>query len=155
MAAGSRAGPGRVATERRAWAWQKLPGRAGRWAGRQAGRQGRQAGRQTAVQLGGWLPQMAFPDGSKFKRPQGFHNPGNGLSKKRRWGREGLAKLFQGPSPWACAPSPHILEGGRATVSGHGQVPEQETCSPYRRSGLAPYPPAETPITVDCPPLPQ
>ena len=138
MAAGSRDGPGRVATERPGWAWQKLPGRAGRQAGKRAG--GR-AGRQAAVQLGGWLPQMAFPDGSKFKRPQGFHNPGNGLSKKRRWGREGLAKLFQGPSPWACAPSPHILEGGRATVSGHGQVPEQETCSPppqVRTSTLSP-----------------
>ena len=42
MTAGSRAGPGRVATERRGWAWQKLPGRAGR-----------QAGGQAAVQLGG------------------------------------------------------------------------------------------------------
>lgn len=124
-------------------------------AARQGRQAGRQAGGQAAVQLGGWLPQMAFPDGSKLKRLQGFHNPGNGLSKKRRRGREGLAKIFQGPSPCARVPSPHILGGGPAMVPGHGQGPEQETCSPHSRSGLAPYPPAETPITVDCPPLPQ
>ena len=38
---------------------------------------------------GGWPPQKVFPDGSKWRRPQGFHNPGNGLSKKSGAGDEG------------------------------------------------------------------
>lgn len=111
IAGGSRAGPGRVATGQAGWAWQKLPGR---------------AGRRVAAQLGDWLPQMAFPDRSKFRRPQGFHNPGNGLSKKnRRWGRGRASKTPPRPFPQGLCPSPHVLGEGPAMVSGHGQVPQQ------------------------------
>lgn len=60
--------------------------------------------------------QMAFRDRTRSMRPQGFHNPGNGLSKRsRRWGRKGLANLFQDPSPWPMhwphVPSPIPRQG--------------------------------------------
>lgn len=67
------------------WVWWKLLG----W-----------AGRRVAAWLGGRPPQAAFPDGSKLRRPQEFHNLGNRLSEKsRRQGREGLARPSQGPPP--------------------------------------------------------
>lgn len=83
------------------------------------------AGRRVAAQLGDWLPQMAFPDRSKLRRPQGFHNPGNGLSKNRRWGRGRASKTPPRPFPQGLCPSPHVLGEGPAMVSGHGQVPQQ------------------------------
>lgn len=88
MAAGSRAGPGRVATERRAWAWQKLPGRAGRRAGRQAGRQGRQAGRQQFSWEAGF-PRWPSQTEASLRGHRGFTTQEMGSTRKGGGGGKG------------------------------------------------------------------
>lgn len=71
-----------VATGQGGWVWWKPLG----W-----------AGRRVAAWLGGRPPQAAFPDGSKLRRPQEFHNPANRLSKKsRRQGKGRASKTLPG-----------------------------------------------------------
>lgn len=98
------------------WLWQscnrargpgvaELPG----WAGKQAG-----------SSLAGRLASPDFPDGSKSRRPQGFHNSGNGLSKKsRRWGRgrasKTLPRLLPPPGPVLQPPCAQLCPGRRTS----------------------------------------
>lgn len=78
MAAGSRAGPGRVATEQRGWVWQKLPGRAGRQAGRRAGGQ---AGRQQFSWEAGF-PRWPSQTEASLRGHRGFTTQEMGSARK-------------------------------------------------------------------------
>lgn len=94
------------------WGWWKPLGWAGRW---------------VAAGLGGWAPPAAFLVTSKLRRPQGFHNPGNGLSKKSgKWRKgKGWQEPSKAPPPGPVPHMPSPVLGGPAMVSGHGQGPEQ------------------------------
>lgn len=111
--------------------WQKLPG----W-----------AGRRVAAWLGGWPPQAAFLDGSTLRRPQGFHNPGNGLSKKSRvWRRGRASKTLPRPLTrfYVIAPFVQPCLGRRISYGLRSRPSPRAGDTPHTCSspGLAPHPP--------------
>lgn len=145
-----------ISSRERGWPWQSC-NRAGAGCGGSC-----QAGQAGSSLAGRMASQAAFPYGSKLRRPQGFHNPGNGPARRAGGGEEGLARPFTAPHQGLHAslhvPSP-VLGGGPAMVPGQGVLstpapPQDRSLSRKAPSHPLPQPP-HTSHCLDSPPFPQ
>lgn len=149
-----------ISSRERGWPWQSC-NRAGAGCGGSC-----QAGQAGSSLAGRMASQAAFPYGSKLRRPQGFHNPGNGPSKKSRgWGGR-VSKTFHGPPPGPARQPPRAqscpgrrtsygprTRGAPHTCSSPGQEPQPQGSFPSPPSAPTHQPlPRLSPLSPETPP---